>query len=223
MLRTALWTAVIFAAAPMMGQVIISEIMYNPASTEGGYGDDAPPVQTEWLELYNAGDAPADLGGHFLQDEDGRTAAIPADTTLKPGEALVLIPGDQTVSDFRAAWGRGAYQVVSLDGWGLGDDTLDNLANSPSDRNEVLTLRNAAEEVVDQVNYDDESPWPSDSPQGGSIILRPSQLSAQANDHGESWVIAREGELGAKKCQVTEDYNREDIGSPGVVVSESSE
>jgi len=200
-------------------QVIISEIMYNPASTEGGFGADAPPVQTEWLEIYNAGEEPVDVSGWYLQDEDGKTAGLPADTVLQPGEAAVLIPGEQTVGDFRAAWGRGDYKVIRLDGWGIGDGTLDNLANGPSETNEVLTLRNAADEVEDEVNYDDQSPWPSDEPQGGSIVLKPDALSADANDKGESWVTAVDGELGAKKCKVTDDYNREDVGSPGVVVT----
>ena len=35
--------------------IVISELMYNPASSE------RLPVQTEWVELYNRGEEAADL------------------------------------------------------------------------------------------------------------------------------------------------------------------
>lgn len=222
LLAPALLCATCLALTPLVSaQVIITEVMYNPASTEGGFGPDAPPTQTEWLEIYNTGDEPVDISGWYLQDEDGKTEGVPNNTTLEPGQAIVFIPGDQTVGDFRAAWGTG-FKVAKLDGWGLGDGTLDNLANGPSATNEILTLRNVSDEIIDEVNYDDETPWPSDSPHGSSIVLKPTALSAEDNDNGENWLRAVVDELGAKACKVTEDYNREDVGSPGVVEVEES-
>ena len=196
--------------------------MYNPDSREGTIGPEGEPNQAEWVEVFNAGDEAVSLAGHLLQDEDGRTTAIPANTTLVPGEAVVLIPGSQTVADFREAWdseGLG-FRVIPLDGWGMGEGTLDNLGNSPSERNEVLTLCDADGEVIDEVNYDDEGDWPGDSPDGASIALKPDHFSPQANDAGDAWALSAEGDPGVRQNQATDDYNGEDLGSPGVVAAE---
>lgn len=212
-------TVLFIASGPVSGQVLISEIMYNPDSYEGGIGKDADPNQTEWVELYNAGDEAVSLAGFYLQDEDGRTEALPESATLEPGQAIVLIPGVQSVADFRAAWGKG-FDVYKLDGWAKGDNPLANLANSPSDTNEVLTLRNAKDEVVDEVNYDDEGDWPSDSPDGPSIALNPDALDPIKNDDGKNWSRSEKGKHGADHAKETEEYSKEDVGSPGKVATE---
>jgi len=209
-------------SGPVSGQVLISEIMYNPDSYEGGIGKGAPPNQSEWLELYNAGDEPVSLAGFYLQDEDGKTEPLPDSATIEPGEAVVLIPGTQSVGDFRKAWGKD-FQVFKLKGWAVGDDPLSNLANSPSSSNEVLTLRNAAGDVVDEVNYDDEGDWPRDSPDGPSIALNPDSLDTEKNDAGKNWSRSEAGKLGAEHAKETDEYSKQDVGSPGVVVSEADE
>lgn len=202
------------------GEVVISEIMYNPASYEGGIGPDAPPNQTEWIEIYNTGDQEVSLSGWYLQDEDGKTEPLPDSAKIGPGEAVVLIPGVQSVGDFRAAWGKG-FTVYKLDGWARGDNPLSNLANSPSSKNEILTLRNKAEQVVDEVNYDDQDGWPSDSPQGASIVLQPGKLDSKRNDSGSSWARSEPNKLGADNAKKTKEYSDKDVGSPGKVVTEA--
>jgi len=201
------------------GQVIISEIMYNPDSREGTIGQDAKPNQTEWLEIYNTGDEEVSLAGWCLRDEDGQTATIPEGIIINPGEAVVLIPGSQTIEDFRAAWDadEAGFTVIPLDGWGMGQGTLDNLGNSPSDTNEIVTLINHDDQVIDAVNYDDEGDWPSDSPDGASLVLKPDKLDAESNDSGSNWTLSTEGENASRKNTQTEDYNGEDLGSPGQV------
>ncbi len=204
--------------SPAHGQVLISEIMYNPASKEGHSGNEsspAHPTKVEWVELYNAGDEPVDLAGCMLKDEDGQTQAIPQGVTIKPGEAVVLIPGKQTVTGFREAWGNG-FTVIPLDGWER--PGLSNLANNPSEDNEQLTFCNADGEVLDAVNYDDESPWPSDEPHGPSIVLQPGHFSAEGNDAGDAWASAVEGQLGARFAKRTDDFRDDDLGSPGTVI-----
>ena len=204
-------------------QVIISEIMYNPDSNEGGFGDNAQPNQTEWLEIYNTGDEAVSIAGWILKDEDGQTAALPDGATIAPGEAIVLIPGVQTIEDFRAAWETEeaqGFQVFALNNWATGDNALRNLANGPSDTNEILTLRDGQGNIIDEVNYDDEGDWPRDSPDGSSIILKSDQLDAVANDQGSAWPRAADGELGAHGNTQTDDYDGQDMGSPGVVVTE---
>ena len=206
-------------AIPVIGRVLISEIMYNPDSYEGGIGKSAPLNQSEWVELYNAGDEAVSLAGFYLQDEDGQTSPLPDSAAIEPGQAIVLIPSTQSVADFRAAWGKG-FDVYRLDGWTGDKDSLSNLANSPSSSNEVLTLRNADEDVIDEVNYDDEGDWPSDSPDGPSITLNPDALTAEKNDTGSNWSRSEKGKLGAKHAKETDDYSKKDVGSPGRVVTE---
>lgn len=209
-------------ALPASGQVIITEIMYNPDSFEGVVGDESKPNQTEWVEIYNAGKEAVSLEGWYLEDGDGKTVGLPESAKIEPGEAIVLIPGVQSVTDFRAAWGKG-FQVFKLDGWAKGEDPLNGLANSPDEKNEVLTLRNKKGEVIDEVNYDDEGDWPSDSPDGPSIALKPDALDATKNDDGKNWVRSEKGKLGADNPKETEEYSAEDVGSPGKVTTSDSE
>jgi len=215
---TALLLAAVVAPA-VQGEVIISEIMYNPASKEGGVTPDAPPCETEWVEIYNTGDKAVSLTGYFLQDGDGKTQALPENVSIAPGEAIVLIPGNQSVEDFRAAWGDG-FQVFPLEGWSTGKEGLNNLGNSPSEKNEILALCNEKAEVVDEVNFDDEGDWPSDSPDGPSITLKPDALDTAKNDDGKNWARSEPGKLEAHNAKQTPEYKPEDVGSPGKVAKE---
>ena len=193
-------------SGPVSGQVLISEIMYNPDSYEGGIGKDAELNQTEWVEVYNAGKEAVSLAGYYLQDEDGKTSGLPDSVTIEPGQAIVLIPSTQSVADFQKAWGKG-FDIYPLEGWTGNKDSLSNLANSPSSSNEILALCNAKDEVIDEVNYDDEGDWPSDSPDGPSISLNPDALDAK-------------GKHGGKHAEETDEYSKEDVGSPGKVATE---
>jgi hypothetical protein len=59
-------------------------IVINEVESDGG-------TPADWIELYNAGSAPADLAGFIVRDNsDTGGYAIPAGTTLEPGDYLVL-------------------------------------------------------------------------------------------------------------------------------------
>ena len=189
-------------------EVIITEIMYNPASKEKA------PVQTEWLEIYNTGKKTVRLAGWQLKDEDGQTAKFPKDMKIKPMQAIVIIPGKQTIDDFRKAWGN-KIALLSINKWSKGG--IGGLANSPSKTNEILTLINSSGVIVDQVNYDDAKPWPRDTKEGPSIYLLPEKLNAKDNDKGKNWSRSVAGKNGAKHNRITADYNKQDTGSPGFV------
>ena len=94
--------------------VIISEIMYNP---------DGADSLREWVEIYNNGATPVDVGGWTLEDlQDSQVATpIPLGTILDPGQALVLV-ADESI--FEGQWGANINRVV------LGN--YPTLANSPS-------------------------------------------------------------------------------------------
>jgi hypothetical protein len=59
-------------------------VVINEVESDGG-------TPADWIELYNAGSAPAELGGFIVRDNtDTGGYAIPAGTTLEPGDYLVL-------------------------------------------------------------------------------------------------------------------------------------
>jgi len=74
------------------GDLVINELMADNASSirdeEGEYED--------WIELYNRGDAPIDLGDYFLSDDPEDPWAFPLPkVTLAPGEHyLIFCDGD---------------------------------------------------------------------------------------------------------------------------------
>lgn len=212
----------VLVCLPVMchAQVVISEIMYNPNSNEGwppdpnDPNDKGKPNCVEWVELYNAGDVAADISGWALADEDGQTKGIRDGAVIEPGEAVVVVPISTTPAGFHAAWG-GTFAVFPVAGWG--DDGIYNLANGPSESNEVLRLIDADGVTVDEVNYDDEGDWPSDRPDGASIYLPANKLDTEQNDSGVNWKLSDKGTDGAKKNRVAGDFNGIDIGSPGSV------
>ena len=209
------FTAVLqFAAtsASLRGDVIISEIMYNPSSKESFNPDEN---LVEWIEIYNLGNSPLDITGWFLQDEDRHTKSLPRNSTIRAGQAIVLVPGGLKPEIFKKAWGADIV-VCALEGWGKVG--LHALANSPSEKNEQLTLRNANANVIDAANYDDEGDWPKDSPQGVSICVKPTGLNAKANDNGKNWSRSELGNLGGKQSKEAGPFGSKDVGSPGVVV-----
>lgn len=219
MIRSLTFVIVAMLASPLFaGDVIISEIMYNPDSGEGyGGGDNPQPCKTEWVEIYNTGEEEVDLTGWTLTDEDGSTGAIESGTRLAAGAALVIIPVECGVDKFKEAWGDD-IQIVAVTGWS--SDGMYQLANTPSDINEILHLKDAAGTTVDGVNFDDEGPWPSDEPDGPSIYLKPDALDAVKNDDGPHWARSTEGTHEGKTNKQTDVFGGRDFGSPGKVATE---
>lgn len=214
---TALILCAFSAIAP--AQVIISEIMYNPDSSEAG------PNDVEWLEIYNTGATAVDISGWYINDNDGgdgATAAFPAGTMIAAGEAIVIVPEELAIADFQAAWGTG-FQVIPVGGFVFGSTTgvfggsINGLSGSPSATNEILELTDASNVVVDIVNFDDANGWPTDSPDGPSISLNANALDATLNDDGANWSRSDVGINGAFANVMTPIFGGFDSGSPGIV------
>jgi hypothetical protein len=209
--------------------VMISEIMYNPLSSEGSSPDYINLV--EYVEIYNYGATTVDISGWMLRDEDpsetwASTGAIPGGTSIAPGEAVVLIPGPdtlggaspgQTVAGFQAAWGTG-FQVYPVDNWG---DSLNSLSNSPGESSEILILADAGGMAVDVANFDDSFPtandWPNPYPGGPSIYVNCDALDNVSNDDGINWSLSVAGTDGAIDVTMVGAFDGADVGSPGVV------
>lgn len=206
-IRSILITMVVcFSPCAARSDVFLSEIMYNP----NGEDIQAGQFNKEWVEIYNGGSEVVDLGGWTFEDiqDNDSTSAIPANTLLPPGQALVLT-GDASSLD--ANWGPGINRLQL--------NNFPTLANSPSGSNEILALRDQNGVLRDQVNYDDEFSWPrDDGPYGSSIFLRPEQLGNLTNDFGNSWLPGMPGVYGSYFANGGGLGNNH--GSPGIVITE---
>ena len=120
--------AVPATAAP--SDVVISELMYNPASDVDA---------DEFLELANPGGSPVDLSGWCL---GGVTFCFPAGSTIGAGEYLVLSPDPARTI---ATYGVGTAGVYT-----------GSLKNS----GEAVVLKDASSATIDSVSYLDVAPWP---------------------------------------------------------------
>ena len=195
-------------AAPSLAQVMITEIMYNPASKE-------TKGETEWVEIANVGSEIINLKGWRLDDEDtGDWGAF--DCTLAPGAVAVLVNvAAVTEEKFRAAWDADAshgaapaYLVIPVT-WG-------SLANTPTADNETLRLLNDSGEVICEVNLQSGGEWPEITNDDGCSVWL-TDLRAPDLGSGKFWRKSVAGEQGARQCTPNEVFDKADIGSPGSV------
>ncbi|MBN31176.1 MAG: hypothetical protein CL845_04165 [Crocinitomicaceae bacterium] len=159
--------------------LIINEIHYNPCSAQG---DD---FDYEFVEIYNAGDMPSDIGGfEFYNSASGEPQLgyiFPEGTSIAVGEFVLM-----TVSDAGTAnYGGLGVQVFQLD--------LGNFSNS----GEGVSIEDGYGNVVDAVTYDDADPWPAQtvavlgnvlvqSPDGGCSTLELIQTDLN-NEDPDNW------------------------------------
>jgi len=177
-------------AYPRVGPVVISEIMYNPAS---GNQDE------EYIELLNIGETAITLAEYDneqlvdvpwrLTDSDGISFDFPLGTTMAPGEHLLLVK-NRDAFDFRYTGAAGDVQICE---WGGG--RLDN-------GGEKVQLSKPGDEVegtrhyirVDRVNYSDgfhplgDDPWPLGPDGYGQSLTR--NVPANYGNDPENWIAA---------------------------------
>lgn len=181
------------------GEVVISEIMYDPAGRESA---------TEWVELYNRGATTADVSGWYLDDEDLiKWGGIPAGTTIPAGGVLVAYNGwTGTAADFRTAWSVPAEAGVVGVVWG-------DFNNSPTALNEILVLKDPSGTVRNTANFaEDGTLWPA-YVNGSSLYL--TNLTGDTSV-GTNWGSSVVGTAQAVN-PVSAIYNVADAGSPGRV------
>lgn len=136
--------------------VVINEIHYN---------QDLNTVREEFIELYNPSNAPVSLSLWRLRD--GVDYVFTNGTTIPAGGYLVVASDPATILS--------RYGKASVGPW---------TGNLSSD-GERITLRDPADNIVDEVDYGTEFPWPiAANGNGPSMeLLNP----ALDNDLGSSW------------------------------------
>ena len=85
-----LWPAcaalALLCAAPAWAEVVINEIETNPPGNDSGGA-------LEWVELYNSGEAGADIGGWQISSSSGEALVLPDGAFIGPGEYAAFSHG----------------------------------------------------------------------------------------------------------------------------------
>jgi len=157
-------------------EIVINEIMYNPFSGRG---------EEEYVELYNRGRSPVDLGGWAFTR--GIEFAFPTGTVLPPDGYLVVAKNGQTL--------KAKYGITNC----MGD--YKKRLSATGDR---LVLCDALGNVADEVAYCDGGRWPAEADGGGSSL----ELIDPRQDNAYSSAWAASDETGKAKWTHVE-YTKE--------------
>ena len=112
----------VITARAAVADLLISEIMFNPASPEDDW---------EWVELFNNGDSAIDLAGFVIDDNNSTPTAIAnivAGTIGASSTAVLYNADDLSAAQFTAAWGE-VGTLIGISGWSVfslnnGGDTI---------------------------------------------------------------------------------------------------
>ena len=173
-------------AGPRVGDVIISEVHFQPLDPDGDRRQE--PEDFEFIELYNRTDRPIDIGGWQI---DGATEfLIPDGTTIDPGQTLTIVAFDANDSRQSSVFRFTLAAPLTAALVGPIHEPLDDVRGqlrllrpdmSPADGSDFIPRI-----VVDEVTYDSTSPWPAIAAGSGNSFSR-----AQPTDWGNfpsSWI-----------------------------------
>ncbi len=142
-------------------ELTITKIMYHPQTTTQFPDED----ELEWLEIRNTGTTTVNLSGLYFMGT-GLVYQFPANATLGPG-LCVILAANATV--FQARYGFSPFGQFTR-----------HLSNS----SEKLVLADAFGNLIDFVEYSDQSPWPYADGNGSYLRLKGPALD---NSLAENW------------------------------------
>ncbi len=146
--------------------LVISKINYHPYSEQF---DDIS--EQEFIEITNIGSTAVDLTGIYFGGT-GFVYQFPANTSLPAGASLGLANDIQT--------------FITLYGF----EPFGEFTRSLSNSSEQLLLLDAFGNVIDDVTYNDDEPWP-EAADGDGYFLQLNNLSADNNDPG-NWSASQD-------------------------------
>jgi hypothetical protein len=117
--------------------LVFTKINYNPQETTAFPESDA----SEFIEIQNTGNTSINLTGIHLS-KLGIAYQFPKNETLMAGQSLILA----------------SNSAIFKERYGI--DAFDNFSRDLSNSSQNLTLSDAFGNVIDQVTYTDEAPWP---------------------------------------------------------------
>ncbi len=201
------------------GGVAITEIMYAPASDVDGAG------LTEWVELFNYGDAPINLAGWRLADGAGRKGDFPP-YILGAGASVTVAPRIVDAADFRNAWcttedeppTRATGSCPIIQPTHVGETGVGGVVGGDLDDLGGVIRLHAPHALVDAVSYRNgviDPAWPVLAPHGPSIYLDDlAAYNAFANDDPAAWAVSTAAVDGAYAVNPTMPFDGPDTGSP---------
>jgi hypothetical protein len=149
--------------AVTLPSLVITKINYNPQETTAFPESDA----SEFLEIQNTGNTTINLTGVHLS-KLGIAYQFPKDETLMAGQSLILASNSAVFKE--------RYAI----------DAFDNFSRDLSNSSQNLTLSDAFGNVIDQVTYTDDAPWP-ETADGDGFYLELTDVNAD-NALASSWV-----------------------------------
>jgi len=164
-------------------EIVINEIMYHAfptlSVTDENFDEIQPYTESdeEWIELYNRGTTTVDLTGWKL--EDGISYDFEPDTTLAPGEYLVVAKDAFSLhAKYQAFSEYPEFEIVG------------DYSGSLNNRDDLITLIDENENPADEVHYYERGPWPAYADGGGSTLeLRDPNAD---NSAAEAWAASDE-------------------------------
>ncbi len=178
-------------SGPRVGPVVISEVMYHPPSPDGGITD---IIVDEYIELANISGTntplfdPLHATNHWIL-KGGVSFTFPADTSLAPGEVVLVVSFDPATNPTQTTAFVGKYSVpqgVRIFGPYVGrlSNNGDEVELYKPDPPQPPTAPDAGFVPyirVDKVNYSDVAPWPI-AADGTGASLQKKTLTAFGND-----------------------------------------
>ncbi|HTJ51922.1 MAG TPA: CotH kinase family protein [Cyclobacteriaceae bacterium] len=146
--------------------LVINRISYNPSTTD----EFKSSSDQEFVEIINNGSEPINLTGVYFSGT-GFVYQFPASTILLPEGVIQLANDSDTFNDL---YGYSPFGEFSR-----------NLSNS----SQKLTLADAFGNIIDEVEYSTESPWPDADGNGSYIKLKDASLD---NNIGSNWEASTE-------------------------------
>jgi hypothetical protein len=154
------------------GQIVVSEVMFDPGMVDGDYG--------EWFEVHNVSDTEVDLAGIVVQDSGGTGFAVDGALLVPAGGHLVF----------------GASADTSLNGGVPVDHAYSIDAVKLGNEGDTLTLV-AGDETLDSFTWDEAA---FSVAEGATLQLTPSVDNPAGNDTPDVWCLATasygDGDLG---------------------------
>jgi spore coat protein CotH len=122
-------------------RMVLSELMYHPVLEEA-------VDEHEFVEIHNAGDGKADLGGWKLRIDGTDRFTFAPGTTVEPGQYRVIA--------------RNRDALAAVPGYGLHrDELLGDYQGELGNDGGTVALVDATGADADAVKYDDRWPWPA--------------------------------------------------------------
>lgn len=142
MKRAALFLVVISLLPAVCGHVMITEVMYNPVTSES---------DTEYVELYNQGDAAVDVGGWYLNTTSVQMT-LPEGTVIGANKSF-LIADEDDAGNWPASWPTPDYALEEIT---LGNtDSGVQLVDSTGNKVDTVGWGNPAEDLFETSPHPD--------------------------------------------------------------------